>query len=162
MLDTPQIIQTTNQLTAVIHLIIPRAEIRHVMGPGIVELMAALKDQRVSPAGPVFSHHMRMDPSTFNFEIGVPIASSIKAVGRVKMAMLKGTTVARTIYRGPYEGLGPAWGEFIQWIIANGHTPAIDLWECYIVGPESSPNPAKWQTEFNRPLIVEEPGEQQP
>ena len=42
MLDTPHITQTTTQLTAVIHLTIPREEIQNVMGPGISELMAAL------------------------------------------------------------------------------------------------------------------------
>jgi effector-binding domain-containing protein len=61
--------------------------------------------------------------------------------------------VARTVYRGPYEGLGTAWGEFNAWIAANGHTPAPDLWECYVAGPESSPDPATWRTELNRPLI---------
>jgi hypothetical protein len=51
MLDAPQIAQTTNQLTAVIRLTIPRAEIRNVMGPGIAELMAAVAAQGIAPAG---------------------------------------------------------------------------------------------------------------
>lgn len=63
--------------------------------------------------------------------------------------------VARTIYRGPYEGLGSAWSEFDAWIAAHGHTPAADLWECYAAGPESSPDPASWRTELDRPLIRE-------
>jgi hypothetical protein len=40
------------------------------------------------------------------------------------------------------------------WIDANGHTPRADLWERYLVGPETSDNPADWQTELNRPLAV--------
>ena len=161
VIDTPQIVQSSNQLAAVIHLMIPRSEIGRVMGPAMGELMATLSAQGVAPAGPVFSHHLRMDPSTFNFEVGVPVAGPIKAVGRVKLGLLLGTTVARTIYRGPYQGLGPAWGEFMKWIVDNGHTPAIDLWESYVVGPESNPDPSKWETEFNRPLIFEVPGQQQ-
>ena len=42
MIDPPTIVQTVAQKTAVIHLTIPRAEIRHVMGPGLKELMGAL------------------------------------------------------------------------------------------------------------------------
>jgi effector-binding domain-containing protein len=61
--------------------------------------------------------------------------------------------VARVVYRGPYEGLGAAWGEFDAWIAANGHKPGTDLWECYVAGPESSPDPAAWRTELNRPLV---------
>jgi effector-binding domain-containing protein len=60
--------------------------------------------------------------------------------------------VARTVYHGPYVGLGPAWGEFGAWIAAEGHTPAPDLWECYLTGPESGPDPSGWRTELNRPL----------
>jgi len=66
---------------------------------------------------------------------------------------LPATTVARTVFQGPYEGLGAAWGEFDAWIVANGHTPGPDLWECYVAGPESSSDPASWRTELNRPLV---------
>ena len=152
MLDTPQIAQTANQLTGVIRLTIPREEIRNVMGPGIAELMAAVAAQGIAPAGPWFTHHLRMDPATFDFEIGVPVAAQVAASGRVKAGHLPATTVARTVYHGPYEGLGGAWGELDAWIAANGHTPGPDLWECYVVGPETNPNPANWRTQLNRPL----------
>jgi effector-binding domain-containing protein len=152
MLDQPEIVRTDAQLTAVIRLTIPRAEIRNVMGPGIAELMAAVAAQGMAPAGPVFSHHLRMDPATFDFEIGVPVTAPVSATGRVKAGRLPAATVARTVYHGPYEGLGPAWGEFGAWIVAEGHTPAPNLWECYVAGPESNPDPATWRTELNRPL----------
>ncbi len=153
MLDQPQIVQTAAQRTAVIRLTIPRSEIQRVMGPGINEVMTAIAAQGIAPAGPVFSHHLRMDPDTFDFEIGVPVAAPIAAAGRVEAGQLPAATVARTSYRGPYEGLGAAWGEFIAWIAAEGHEPAPDLWECYVTGPESNPDPATWQTELNRPLV---------
>lgn len=155
MIDTPQITQSAAQLTATIRLTVPRAEIRNVMGPGIGELMAAVAAQGIAPAGPVFSHHFRMDPDIFDFEIGVPVTKPVSPAGRVKPGHLPATTVARTIYHGPYEDLGAAWGEFGAWITANGHTPGPDLWECYAAGPESSPDPANWRTELNLPLIEE-------
>jgi effector-binding domain-containing protein len=60
--------------------------------------------------------------------------------------------VARTVYHGSYEGLGTAWGEFDAWVKAQGHTPAQNLWECYVAGPETGPDPRNWRTELNRPL----------
>ncbi len=153
MLDTPQIVQTDARLTAVIRLTIPRKDIRNVMGPGIAELMAGVAAQGVAPAGPIFSHHLRMDPDLFDFELGVPVTSPVSATGRMKPGQLPAATVARTVYHGPYEGLGPAWAEFEAWIAAEGHTAAPDLWECYVAGPESNPDPATWRTELNRPLI---------
>jgi effector-binding domain-containing protein len=153
MIETPQITQTEAQLTAVIRLTIPREEIQEVMGPGITELMAAVSDQGIGPAGPLFSHHLRMAPDIFDFEIGVPVTEPVDPVGRVQASELPAATVAQTVYQGPYESLGEAWGELDAWIKAEGHTPAADLWECYVVGPESTPDPAGYRTELNRPLV---------
>jgi effector-binding domain-containing protein len=152
MIDSPQITQTNAQPIAVLHLTVPRSEIVHVMQPGLRELLAALAAQGVAPAGPWFTHHLRMEPGIFDFEIGVPIAAPVAAAGRVKSAQRPAMKVARTVYRGPYEGLAAAWGEFDAWIAAQGHTPAGDLWECYATGPELSPDPAHWQTQLERPL----------
>ncbi len=154
MFDDPQILTIPAQTTAVIRLRVPRSEIQAVMGPGIGELMAAVSAQGIGPAGAWFTHHFRMDPGFFDFEIGVPVRAAVTPVGRVQPGSLPAGQVARTIYRGGYEGLGAAWGSFESWLRAHGHTPAAELWETYAVGPESSANPADWQTEFTRPLAV--------
>ena len=153
MIDAPQITQSVAQQTAVIRFTIPRHEIRLVMGPAIGEVMAAVAARGLTPAGPVFSYHFKMDPGIFDFEVGVPVAQPVAPDGRVKPGNLPARTVARTVYHGPYEGLGAAWGEFDAWINANGHTPSPDLWEFYVAGSESSPDPAHWRTELNRPLL---------
>ena len=53
MIDTPKITQTTEQLTAMIHVTVPRSEIQKVMGPGIQEVKAAIAAQGVTAAGTV-------------------------------------------------------------------------------------------------------------
>ena len=116
--------------------------------------MAAVAAQGITPDGPLFAHHLRMAPDVFDFEVGVPVSAPVAAVGRVQAGLLPAGAVARTTYHGPYEGLGPAWGEFDAWIAAEGRTPAPDLWERYVAGPESDPDPASWRTELNRPLTV--------
>jgi effector-binding domain-containing protein len=152
MLDAPQIVQTTRQLTAVIRLTIPREEIQSVMGPAIAEVRAAVAAQGLTPTGPWFSHHFRMHPAVFDFEVGVPMSTSVAAAGRVTAGILPAARVARTIYHGSYEGLPDAWGELETWIEVEGHTSRPDLWERYVVGPETSHDPMTWCTELNRPL----------
>ncbi len=152
MIDAPQIVKTAAQPAAVLHLTVPRTEIRKVMGPGLREVMAAVAAQGVTPTGPWFTHHRRMDPDVFDFEIGVPVAVCVAPAGRVLAGALPATTVARTVYHGPYEGLGAAWDELMAWIAAQRRTPAPNLWECYVAGPESNPDPATFRTELNRPL----------
>jgi effector-binding domain-containing protein len=153
MIDEPQIVMTTEQKTAFIHLTVPRDEIRNVMGPGYTEVTAALATQGIAATGPWFTHHLKMDPAIFDFEICVPVASPVSPVGRVRAGRLPASRVARTIYHGPYEGLGEAWAEFQAWIAAQGHAAAEDLWEVYAAGPETGRDPATWRTELNRPLV---------
>jgi effector-binding domain-containing protein len=153
MIDTPRITQTVAHLTASIHLTVPRAEIRNVMGPGLSEVRAAIAAQGIATAGPWFTHHLRVDPEIFDFEICVPVARPVAAKGRVELGEWPVTTVARTVFHGDYEGLGAAWSEFDAWIAGKGYTPRPDLWECYVVGPESGPDPSGWRTELNRPLV---------
>jgi effector-binding domain-containing protein len=152
VIDKPQIEQTAAQPTAIIRFTIPRDEIQNVMGPGYQELMATVAAQGVAPAGPWFTHHLRMDSEVFDFELGVPISAPIAAAGRVEAGQLPATRVARTVYHGGYEGLGGAWAEFDAWLAAEGHTPAPNLWESFVAGPESNSDPATWRTELNRPL----------
>lgn len=152
MLTTPEIAQASAQPSAIIRITIPRDEIQHAMGPGYQELIATLAAQGIAPAGPWYTHHLRMHPEVFDFELGVPIAAQLTAVGRVIHGQLPAITVIRTVYQGGYESLPDAWGEFDTWIAAQGHTTRPDLWERYIAGPESSSDPANWRTELSREL----------
>jgi effector-binding domain-containing protein len=152
MNDTPAVVESSAQRAAVIRLTVPREELPTVMGPAIHEVIGAVAAQGIGPTGPVFAHYFRVEP-VFEFEVGVPVSGAVTPVGRVVASELPEATVARTVYTGPYEGLGAAWGEFEAWMKAHGHVGAPDLWERYVVGPESGPDASKWQTELNRPLV---------
>jgi hypothetical protein len=77
MIDPPQITQTAGLLTAFIHLTVPHGDIRKVMGPGLDEVKAAIAAQGIATTGPWFTHHLRMEPGIFDFEICVPVAAPI-------------------------------------------------------------------------------------
>ncbi len=152
MLETPQIVNTSAQPTAILHLTVPRNEIREVMGPGLAAVRAAVAAQGIAATGPWFTHHLKLGADLFDFEICLPVTAPIAAADRVKPSQWPAMKFARTIYHGDYQNLGAAWAEFNAWIAAGGHTPGPDLWERYAVGPDLSPDPAAWRTELNRPL----------
>lgn len=152
MIDEPQVLETEERDTAVIRMTVPRAEIEPAMDAAIAEVFSAVGGQGVPPAGPVFTYHFAIDPETFDFEVGVPVARPVSEQGRVRPGRLPAATVARTVYHGGYDGLGAAWGELKAWVAAAGHQAADHLWECYTVGPESGPDPSTWRTELNQPL----------
>ncbi|MGR8942595.1 MAG: AraC family transcriptional regulator, partial [Gammaproteobacteria bacterium] len=93
MIDTPEIVHTDEQLTAVIHLTVPCAEIVDVMEPAIAEVLSTLADQGVAPAGPCFSYHLKRPSDTFDFEVGFPVSRPITPAGRVKMRKLSAAKV---------------------------------------------------------------------
>ena len=154
MSTTPQIVSTPAQSLAVIRMTVPIADIKSVMGPAVGELFAGVAAQSVAVIGSWFTHHFRRPTDTFDFEAGVPVATPVAAAGRVLPSTRPALTVARTEYKGGYEGLAGAWGEFHAWLKANNHTPTGDLWEWYIVGPESTSDPAGWRTILEQPLVT--------
>ena len=93
-----------------------------------------------------------MDPKVFDFEICVPVECSALRQGTGEAGQAAAPRVARTVFHGDYAGLGEAWGEFGEWIKAQGLKPADDLWEVYTVDPSVNPDPSSWRTELNRPL----------
>jgi effector-binding domain-containing protein len=153
MLDKPVIVQTEAQHAAVIHITVPREEIREVMAPGMAEVRAAVAGLGLEPTGAMFAHHLRVHPHVFDFELGLPVAKPIAPAGRVQPGQLPAATVARTVYHGAYEGLEMAWSELETWIELEGHTSAPDIWESYLVGPETTQDPLEWRTELNQRLL---------
>jgi effector-binding domain-containing protein len=111
-----------------------------------------------SPAGPMFMHHLTMSDTHFDVEVGFPIGTPPQASGRVKTSELPAARVARTIYRGPYEGLFSAWDDFGKRLAHDKLvdpallSPITTLWERYLVGSETSSDPSQWRTELNLPL----------
>lgn len=151
-IEPPKVVESEARTTAVIPLKIPRTEMQQAFESGIEELMEVLSEQGIQPTGPVFAHHFSFIPEAFDFELGVPVASPVEAQGRVEPGELPATRVVRTVYHGPYDGLPSAWGEFDAWIDEEGLEKRSDVWECYVKGPDTSPDPSTWRTELNRPL----------
>ena len=153
MLDTPVILETTPQLIACVHVTVARDQIQHVMGPAISEVYGAIMAQQRTPTGPWFTHHHRIDAAEFEFDACVPVDQPITPVGRVFASEWPATRVVKVVYSGPYEGLGEAWPKFKQWLASEGHVGRGDLYERYLVGPESTEDPNAYRTELIPPPV---------
>src|SRR5690606_1928124 len=99
MIEKPQITELPAAATAYIHLEIPRAQMPEVFGPAVEELVSTITGQGAAIAGPLFAHHLRMEPETFEFEIGFPVSGEVTASGRVQPGARPAVKVARTVYQ---------------------------------------------------------------
>lgn len=154
MIGSPEVRRLPEVCCAALRMVVPRDEIRHVMGPAIREVFGAVQAQGLSPIGPWYTHHFRRPTDSFDLEVCVPVAGTIASTGRVYAGRRPAMEVVRTVYTGSYEGLGEAWAEFVDAIERGGHRVGDDLYEAYLVGPESNPNPEAWRTELIRPRVA--------
>lgn len=149
----PHIAHQPHQRAAVIRLIFPRPEFHAQIAFALAELLSALAEQRLVPAGPLFAHYLRMTPTLFDLELGLPIPSTVRAFGRVDPGQLPACTVARTLHHGPWSSLPGAWQEFDRWVATEPrHTASTDLWEHFHTTPDTIADPAHHRTELLRRL----------
>lgn len=157
MITTPQVLESPAQAIAFIHLTVEREEIMQAMQASLAELRHFLVEQGLEPSGPWFTHHLRRPSESFDLRVCFPIDSpgipTSAPSGKVQFGQREAARVARTVYSGNYTGLASAWGKFRDWIATHNHTPRPDLWEVYLIGPDTTPRPEDWRTELNRPLL---------
>ena len=77
MIDIPQIVQTSAQITAFIHLTVTPEEMQRVFAPTIVELISTVTAQGITPVGPVIAHHLRGPTDTFDFRLSIPVSARV-------------------------------------------------------------------------------------
>ena len=149
----PHIAHQPHQRAAIIRLILPRPELHAHLAHALAELLRTLAEQRLSPTGPLFAHYLRITPTVFDLEVGLPIPSPVRAFGRVDPGQLPACTVARTLHDGPWSALPAAWQQLDLWLTTEPrHVPADDLWELFHTASEPTADPNHHRTELLRRL----------
>ncbi|MFT3867621.1 MAG: GyrI-like domain-containing protein [Nibricoccus sp.] len=152
MLTTPKVRLTSSSLAAAIPLSVPRDEIQEAMGPALQELHRTVKKEKAALTGPWFTHHTKISADRFELEVCLPLEKQVSPRGRVKTVSFPSIQVVESIYQGDYEGLGEAWEAFLDRIKKDGYKTKEDMFEFYLVGPDTEDDPNKWQTRLCKPL----------
>jgi effector-binding domain-containing protein/DNA-binding transcriptional MerR regulator len=90
-------------------------------------------------AGPPFTIYSEFDEEdhTATLQICVPVARAPEAplTGRLRLLDLPACTLARTVHRGPYREVRPAYAALYGWMEERGHAPAGPPRETYLNEP---------------------------
>jgi len=138
--------------TAVVRLACPTPQIADAFSVAMPEVLDCIARQGSSVAGAAFARYFDYVPERAEFEAGVPVSTPIAAQGRVEPGRLPGGRVARSVHRGPYDGLQHAHDAIGDWVLAHDHDPAGPVWEVYVKGPQHGEDSSRWETEVVWPL----------
>jgi effector-binding domain-containing protein len=120
------------------------ATIQQVVGPMTEKLLKAMKENSISPHGPmIFTYHgVTGDPRTkFKLEIGMPVEEGTKAPEGLTVAKIEPFKCATALYTGAIDGIGPAYQKLIPEIFEAGLMPAMISREFYLYWEDvQSPN----------------------
>lgn len=144
----PDLTELEETITAVIHGVVPMAEMADFFDRSFSELATVLDRQGIEPIGPAFARYAGPPGETADVEVGLPVGDSVAPDGQVRPGALPAGTVARLVHSGGYDQLGDAWGRLGAWIVEQGLTAGADLWEVYVTEPNPVMDPANLRTEL--------------
>lgn len=132
----------------------PMAEMASLFDTTFSALFPAMGSHGLHPAGAPFSLHHRMPTDTCDLEVGIPVDRALDgpvttpAGITLTPSVLPAGRIAVVSYLGAYDGLGPAWGDFMGAVVAAGEQPDLPFWEIYVTEPTPDTDPATLRTDL--------------
>lgn len=115
-------------------------------------VMAAVADQGLTPAGPPFAYYPAAPTEVVQVTAGFPVVGTVSPAAEVRPFTLPGGRAVVAMHVGPYDTLEQTYHGILEWISAQGLTPAAAMWEEYLSDPGQEPDPATWRTRVVWPL----------
>jgi effector-binding domain-containing protein len=162
VITEPKIVKRLEQPYVAIRATMPMSDV-DIAAPRLFdEIRTWVSEKGLRLAGaPILKHNVIDMERALELEFGVPTAAHVPGDGRVISGRLPAGRYATILYRGPYGGTDDALyranAALIGWGMERGvkwdseQTPAGERFACrleiYHIGPQSEPDPAKWETE---------------
>jgi effector-binding domain-containing protein len=123
------------QQVAVVRGEVPHDGVAGFLGGAFGEVMGTIGAQGVSPSGPPIARY-EMHEGGFRIEAGFPVASEVRPMGRVELAMLPGGPTLTVLHTGAYDQVAAAYQAAEAWLAEHDWEPTGAAWEAYLDGPE--------------------------
>jgi effector-binding domain-containing protein len=157
VLDAPEVPTVVNVAKGY-----PMDRMAEIFDSTFTALFPALGDQGIQPVGPAFALHTRMPTDTVDFEVGIPVdrplqrATNSDSGVTLSPSRLPAGRIAIVSHLGSYDGLGEAWGRFMQAVADSGNQPALPFWEIYVSEPSPEADASTMRTDLVTLLAVRE------
>lgn len=147
-----QILELRPRATAVVGAVVAFADLTRFFGRAFTEVAAALDSQGIPVTGPPVALYRGEPTDKVTVEAGFPVDVPVRPVGDVVPGELPGGRVASTVHVGPYGTLAATYEALRGWLAGRDLKPGPDMWEEYLDGPDTNPDPAAWRTRIMWPV----------
>jgi hypothetical protein len=139
-----RVVEVGKHYTAVVRVTAPLPQLPQAEQQGRAALAEVLPGLGLE-AGPAFTRWRPPADGQLEMEIGVIVSAGFEPQGDVVPSELPSGRAAHSLLRGPFEGLGAAWGRLFGWCKEQELPLAGIHWQIY--GPEPS-DPTLQETEL--------------
>ncbi|MDZ7632863.1 MAG: GyrI-like domain-containing protein [Gemmatimonadaceae bacterium] len=146
-----ELIEMTSQPAVALRTMTTFHKLPKTIGDGFASLRRYLRDQNVTPTGPMYVKYTGQPAHDFTIEVGVPVTAQTPAAEGFEAVMIPSGRAASCVHRGYYTDLPHAYKALEQWLSAEGHAVTGDAYELYLNDGEHTP-PAAWLTRIAMPL----------
>lgn len=144
--------ERTSQPILGLHEVVAMDDLSEFFGRAFEAAAAELARQGVAPSGPPIALYRGPFADTVDVVAGFPVSRPLTPASGLVAETLPSRSIAQTIHTGPYDTLHQTYQELSGWFAAEGLTPSDEAWEEYLVGPDSEPDPTRWQTRIVLPV----------
>ena len=121
----------------------------------IMQLMKAIQEQKIAPAGSLigifYNSPDMVKPEELEWEMGFPVSAQVEVQPPLEKKEWKFTLVVSAVHKGPYEETGKTMSKMFEWMKANKLMPAGPVMERYLTMPTPDTKPEDLRTEVWHP-----------
>jgi effector-binding domain-containing protein len=134
------------------HEVVAMDHLSDFFGRAFEAVAAELARQGAAPAGPPVALYRGAIADTVDVVAGFPVRRPLTPSSGLVAEMLPSGSIVETVHTGPYDAMSRTYDELSNWFATQGLTPSDEMWEEYLVGPDSEPDPDRWQTRIVFPV----------
>lgn len=138
-----------------VHEVVATAELTEFFGRAFHAAAAGMARHGLDPGGPAVALYAGPVTDEVDVTAGFLAPDPGRHYGHdgglTEVLLPEGPAVV-TVHTGPYDALATTYGELERWMGEQGLTPRDVMWEEYLDGPDSEPDPSRWRTRIVYPV----------
>jgi effector-binding domain-containing protein len=147
-----EVIEMSSQPAVALRTVTTFHKLPKTIADSFASLRRYLREQNVTPAGPMYVKYPDEPAHDFPIEVGVPVTPAAPILTGFESTLLPGGRAASCVHRGHYTDLPHAYKALESWVSAEGLVASGEAYELYLNDSEHTP-PGSWLTRVAMPLV---------